>query len=134
MFLIFISLTFSLDIGIDFGSFYTKSAIFSKNLHPEIALNLQTKRLTPTFISFKDKLNSSLDFNTNINILGLDKFRILIGDEAIQNHIINSFPSSGHFPLFIDLNENKIKEFEFLFKVNSTISNISMIDLLVGKS
>ena len=81
-------------------------------------------------ISFKNKLNSSLDFNTNINILELDKFRILIGDEAIQNHIINSFPSSGHFPLFIDLNENKIKEFEFLFKVNSTISNISMIDLL----
>ena len=53
LFLFLLKSSFSIEIAIDWGSSFVKASIVENNDSPTIALNYQTKPLTPNFLALK---------------------------------------------------------------------------------
>ncbi|OHS92709.1 hypothetical protein TRFO_40966 [Tritrichomonas foetus] len=106
--MIFLLFSFSVSqnwIGLDFGSFYMKACNFTPSRNPQMLINHQSKRLTPTLLAFrtdKKDLLQSENYNTEES---LAQFRHFIGIDA--QSILSNHPSagSGYFPAFIDSND-----------------------------
>ncbi|KAH0791413.1 dnaK protein [Histomonas meleagridis] len=129
LFLLSLALTVRNDsYAIDFGSFYTKSGNLSEDGNPSILFNLQTKRLTPTFLAFRTPktYNPSLLLNSEI----LSHFQCEIGEDAMNLITKNSWTGTGFFPSLIGLmnsaTNSLIQNLGFPFSANSTFGLLNM--------
>lgn len=99
MLLLFVYSVFSVHVSIDFGSYFAKASIYSTTSSPEIGLNVNSERNTPSFISFR--LEKQLNFTKPLTNSDAKFFTPEIGDRAITYLKTRPFLGIGFFSYFI---------------------------------
>lgn len=92
------------EITIDFGSFYTKAAHFSDG-HPQILTNLFNKRITPSFIAFRNTENVDFLAKERLTSKEISFLEPEIGSNAIQLLESRPYSGTGFFSAFTDAAE-----------------------------
>ena len=125
-----LSFVFSYELNIDMGSFFTKASSFLYSEPPSMSVNMQTKRLTPTFLGFKvpKKLNGTI--SQKLTTKQLKKLIAVHGENALQ--YIKSRPHfcSGFFPIFADRDDETSRELAKSLLVDHSILQIENHDLI----
>ena len=121
-------LSISSTIAVDIGSFYTKSSIFNSTLSPKISENLESKRLTPSFVAFRIRKGMDTTKTTPLEPEEVEEAIPSIGNKALSLMELRPFMGSGYFPYFCDLKEEKSKEFSEKVITNSSITRFSYED------
>ena len=126
----FFSFIISYEVNVDLGSFYSKASYYIYSESPQMCVNLQSKRLTPTFLGFKvpKKLSSSL--NQTLSSKQLKKLHAVFGDDALTYSQSRPQFVTGYFPLFSDRNEEMSQNISTSLLTNYEILHIKNHDLL----
>lgn len=128
-FMIFLLFTL-VRIGIDLGSYYTKSSIASTTDTPEIGMNYQTKRLTPTYIGFRASQGFDYHSESPLTTEEAKKLTPYFGDKALEIMSTKPWLGAGLLPLFLDLNASETSKLSRTLFVNSSAGRVSYSDLL----
>lgn len=126
MFFSFILLSQAYHVAIDFGSFYTKASTFVAGEPPQCAHNYQTKRLTPTFLSFRFPSDYNVSSNISLTPKEAKNLEPEFGEKAYQYMSNKPWTGTGYFPIFAGIN---ISNHNSRLFVNSTCARINHFDL-----
>lgn len=125
-----VSSTLSLHISIDFGSFMTKAAGFVNNEPPFVLTNLDSKRLTPSFISFYGPKLPDYDYCNEINQSMAENLEPQIGDQAINQLESRPWMGTGFLPQFVDATANYTDLFTSKYYLSKKAACLDYIDIL----
>ena len=117
-------------IAVDLGSYFTKSSIFNNTNSPKIAENLESKRITPSFIAFRIKEGMNTKKKTQLEPEEVEDAIPSIGNKALSLMERRPFMGAGYFTYNCDLEDEKIQEFSKKMVTNSSITRFSYEDTL----
>lgn len=129
MFLLFVTLSVSVHLGIDLGSYFTKSTLVTSSENPEIALNYQTKRITPTFVGFRAKPSFRPFYDRPLTQEEIELLTAEFGEKAINLMELRPWMGSGYFPAFVGLSENVAKSKADTLMLNLSAARLSYNEL-----
>ena len=95
-----------------------------------MCVNLQSKRLTPTFLGFKVPKKLSNALNRTLSSKQLKKLHAIFGDDALTYSQSRPQFVSGYFPMFSDRNKEVSQSISSSLLTNSEILHIKNHDLL----
>ncbi|OHT05286.1 hypothetical protein TRFO_26971 [Tritrichomonas foetus] len=114
-------------IGIDCGSYFTKSATAQPFELPTVGLYHQSKRVTPSFLGFRAK--PAFNFQLKSSIAGEETELLTpeFGERALTVMDVRPWMGSGYFSTFAGLNSKKIEED---LHINLTAARVKYNDLV----
>ncbi|OHS97936.1 hypothetical protein TRFO_35731 [Tritrichomonas foetus] len=129
MFSLLIIFSQSVHLGIDFGSQFTKTVLAGSMDIPDISINYESKRFTPTFIGFR--ASPSFDINSN-DPISFEDGKLLnptFGNNAIEIMTLRPWFGTGFLPLFFGLNEAESRRIAKDLFLNTTAARLSFMEL-----
>ncbi|OHT02013.1 hypothetical protein TRFO_30965 [Tritrichomonas foetus] len=130
IFLFLVEFSLSLNLAIDFGSYFIKSSTTLISEAPTIALNQQKKRSTPSFLAFRAKPEFDISLKKPLTEEETEYLIPEIGEKA--QLILDSKPwmGSGFFTSLIGLSEEDSEEITQNLVVNTTAARLHINDLV----
>jgi len=120
----------SIYIGIDFGSQFTKSYVVNTTERPEIGLNYQSKRVTPTFVAFRSTKSFDFDQKGVLNNSEAEDLIPLFGEKALNSVDNKCNTGVGYFPYFVDIDDSESDFFSSKVYIRRNLSRIGYNELI----
>ena len=130
MIFFFICLSVAQHLIIDFGSYRTKAARFSRNEHPSIATNLFSKRSTPTFIAMRGNKRINYEYGDLLSQQEASQLEPFIGEEAVNILNTRQYMGTGFLPLFVDASDDFLNNFTSRFYLSKEAARLGSNDFL----
>lgn len=129
MFCLLIVCSFSIHLGVDFGSQFMKSSIAKVMDNPEIAYNYDSKRLTPSFIALKASSNFNFSSSDPLTIEDGKLLNPVFGNNAIEVMSLRPWLGSAFLSSYIGLLKNESDRISHDLFVNTSAARLSLNEL-----
>ena len=98
----------SINVAIDIGSHFTKSFSFVNSEFPQINLNMEAKRITPSYIALRSKNGTIID---DLKLENCNNIKVSIGDRALSWIENKPHLGWGNFIDYVGYNKSIIEKY-----------------------